>query len=618
MMHWSNRCLEALGLLVCCLLAAAGVSLCPHDAMCSTWAPAAQVNMDDDRDDWGPAIDVDNDGVVWAVWGGRDPAHGDLDIYFARNIGGVWEEPRRLHADNQVDDPIPMLSIGRDGVPWVAWKSGYDFRNWDLVVSRWSGGWWSEPDTLAGGLYVTAAQGISALDSTDVWVVWDSIKEESPYDWDVKVRGYSEGSWGETFQFGVKEDDDHRPSVTVDSVGMPWVSWGRYSNTGGWGNIKFTRRESDGWSSPSDLNDPGTGGFYSDLATARDGQIWAVWGGAYLTSHADEEIMCARWSGGGWDTVRTVNEPDWGGEENDQGQAIYAGERSWPAVVWNAVLGPQGPPYVDVRYAAWDGQRWTEEEVVSVYQYPEHGEDIHPDVAVGPDGRVWVAWLKSDGPPGYDQDVYVTYSDDALPIVVHDWSVEASEVGVELNWSAFGYRDLGSFDVYRLEVSGEDTCEGREIPERAVKINEGPLVGAERMTYVDGDVKDEGEYCYWLDHTEGDGTRRSYIVGSAVVPVRSLGDEIRMVYPNPSGGGVSVAFEMREEGEVEFEVYDVAGRKVRAVALGRKSRGVYEGERAFDWNARNGDGERVPAGVYMMRMVVGGEPVDSAKAVLLP
>ncbi len=610
-------CLRALRSLAFCVLAAAVLCLSPDNASCSTWAPAVRVNVDDDRDDWGAAIDVDNDGVVWVVWCGRDPAQGDLDIYFARNITGVWEEPRRLHADNTVDERFPRMSIGRDGVPWVVWTSGYSFSNWDLLVSRWSGGWWSEPDTLARGLHIISGREISALDSTNVWVVWDSLREESPYDWDVMVRAYREDSWGETFQFGLKEDDDFAASVTVDTVGMPWVSWGRYSNTGGLTTLKFCRRELEGWSSPSGLNDPGTDGMYSDLATARDGQIWAVWGGAYLTSRADEEIMCARWSSGGWDTVRTVNEPDWGIYENDQGQAIYAGERSWPAVVWNDVHPPGVLPRVDVRYAAWDGQGWTEEEVVSVYQYPEYGEDMDPDVAVGPDGRVWLAWLKRDGPPGYDEDVYVTYSDDALPVVVHDPSVEASEMGIELGWGVFGYGELGSFDVYRLEGGAVESCEGRDIAEGAVKINEGPLVGSEHMSYMDFDVMDGVRYCYWIEHMEEGEGSRSYRLGSAVVPVRSLGNRIRYVYPDPSGAGASVAYEVSGGGEVGFEIYDVAGRKVRALGLGRKARGIYEGDRTFSWDGRSGDGKRVPSGVYAVSMVVGGKPVDSAKAVLV-
>ena len=328
------------------------------------------------------------------------------------------------------------------------------------------------------------------------------------------------------------------------------------------------------------------------------------------------EVLCSVYEDSAWTFLGSVNLPDGEKPRRDGASKCYGNAKCWPVAVWYTVLRPEGPPYYELKFSAWDGQGWTPQEIIPTYQPPELGEDTYPDVAVGPDGRVWVAWLKADEGPDYDKDIYVTYSDDALPVVVHDESVGLVEDGVELKWKASGYGDLGFFDVYRMEAAS-DSCEGRDIPEGAIRVNEASLPGAEVMSYVDIDVEDEAGYCYWLEHIGANGTQRSYEVGHVVVPLRELGDVIRRVYPNPSVGGMWVEYEMSEGGEVSFEVFDVGGRVIRSVNVGLKPRGVYTGERGFRWDGLDGSGREVPSGVYLVRMVVGGRPSSEAKAVLV-
>jgi hypothetical protein len=212
----------------------------------------------------------------------------------------------------------------------------------------------------------------------------------------------------------------------------------------------------------------------------------------------------------------------------------------------------------------------------------------------------------------------VTYSDDALPVVVHGCSTSVGSEGIELSWEAFGYGDLGEFDIYRLEVAEGDSCGGRAIPSGAVRVNAVPLAGAERMEYLDSDVEAGKGYCYWLRWSGPGGEQREYWCGRAVASRVSLGDGIRGVYPNPSGEGIWIEYEVGVEGEVVFEIYDVRGRLVKVEGIGVRARGIYEGESGYSWDGRGSGGERVPSGVYVVRMLVGGRAVASAKAVILP
>lgn len=585
-------------------------------ALCSSWAPAVRVSLDDRYDDWGPAIDVDSKGVVWVVWDGRDPVELDREVYFTRWVSGVWDEPQRLHGDNRVDDTFPRICVGRDDVPWVAWKTGYDFRNWDVVVSKWSDGWWSEPDTLAEGVFFVAENEVCAWDSERAWVSWHTHSASPPYDFEVYVRSYVDGVWGQVWTFDRSAYQDWRPSLTAAGPDEAWIVWDSSPTEAGRTKICASRSSGASWGQPAEISKGVATGSMARNAVDPLGDVWAIWGGPYLSDLWNEEVLYNRCSGGVWESVGKVNVPDDRGQ-SDIRPVIYAGDRSWPAVAWNAVLDPDDPPYVDVRYSAWDGQGWTPEEVISVYEPPEMGWDEYPDVAVGPDGRVWVAWLKEDGPPGKDKDVVVTYSDDALPVVTYDCAARQVWEGIELNWKAFGYGDLGSYNVYRLERSAVDSLGSREIPSRSARVNSRRLAGVEEVSYVDRGVADHVEYCYWLEHESPEGVKRTYWVGREVAPARELRDRIRAVWPNPSGAGVSVNYEVRAQSAVSFQVFDAAGRMVTLADLGRRDRGIYEAEEAYFWDGRGRHGNKVPAGIYFVSMKTGAKLVDESKIVLL-
>jgi hypothetical protein len=83
-----------------------------------------------------------------------------------------------------------------------------------------------------------------------------------------------------------------------------------------------------------------------------------------------------------------------------------------------------------------------------------------------------------------------------------------------------------------------------------------------------------------------------------VGPVRF---ELR-VGPLPARHDVTVHFGIATEGPVRLEVFDVAGRTVRVLASGRYTPGAY----TLPWDLHDGDGRRLGAGVYFVRLTAGG------------
>lgn len=71
------------------------------------------------------------------------------------------------------------------------------------------------------------------------------------------------------------------------------------------------------------------------------------------------------------------------------------------------------------------------------------------------------------------------------------------------------------------------------------------------------------------------------------------------VFPSPAADRASVRFELGAASRVRADVFDIAGRRVRA--LGDESRS--EGPQVFTWDGRDDRGRSVAAGAYLFRVV---------------
>jgi hypothetical protein len=94
--------------------------------------------------------------------------------------------------------------------------------------------------------------------------------------------------------------------------------------------------------------------------------------------------------------------------------------------------------------------------------------------------------------------------------------------------------------------------------------------------------------------------------GSVAVDEEQLTDPARLalsVAPSPFRFGTTVDYALAERTAVRLAVYDVAGRRVRLLDAGEREAGL----RHVPWNGRNDRGERVAAGVYLIRLEAGAD-----------
>lgn len=94
-------------------------------------------------------------------------------------------------------------------------------------------------------------------------------------------------------------------------------------------------------------------------------------------------------------------------------------------------------------------------------------------------------------------------------------------------------------------------------------------------------------------HAEGDGV--------VSVPPRfgTPGIHVGAVTPQPASGAQRILLTLPRASQVRVDVYDLRGRHVRTLADGTKP----AGEVLLNWDGRDGEGRRVPTGVYFLRGV---------------
>jgi hypothetical protein len=73
-------------------------------------------------------------------------------------------------------------------------------------------------------------------------------------------------------------------------------------------------------------------------------------------------------------------------------------------------------------------------------------------------------------------------------------------------------------------------------------------------------------------------------------------------YPNPFNPSTSIAFSVKEAGEVQLSIYNLHGQEVRTLASGNYASGKY----AITWDGKDERGQIVPSGVYLYKLRVNG------------
>jgi len=181
-----------------------------------------------------------------------------------------------------------------------------------------------------------------------------------------------------------------------------------------------------------------------------------------------------------------------------------------------------------------------------------------------------------------------------LPRAYLSWTLGSASG--QVGWNL--YREVGP------RTSGSQSPGGTRLNER--------LLASFIRSIVDDEVVAGAENRYRLEAAFGDGRLLTVAEGSFFAP---SGSRLGRPYPNPfrsADGGVTVPYRAAiAGGSVTLRVVDVRGRLVREITSPAPVSGGFG---AVVWDGRNGDGRRIPSGVYYL--YVRGQGIDDARSVV--
>ncbi len=178
-------------------------------------------------------------------------------------------------------------------------------------------------------------------------------------------------------------------------------------------------------------------------------------------------------------------------------------------------------------------------------------------------------------------------------------SLDGATKSIHLNDASMNVTIVGNFDVTQQNIAPDFQHTGMWYDYfYGDSIN---------VTNTNGNISLEpGEYHIFTDvkletPDIGLGLENNYIENG----------KISYVYPNPSYGDVNIVFYLNERSNVELNIYNINGQKIKNLNNGY----LGNGNHSFIWDAMTDDGRSVDKGVYFYELKVNGR-VEVNKIVL--
>ena len=253
------------------LLITTGVFAPPSQAV--EWSADIRLTLDDDSDT-SPSITQAIDGNIWVVW--SSDRTGNMELFYKVYDGSSWSDATQLTTNSSYDSH-PAITGANDGNIWVVWvsdRTGTD--NLELFYKVYDGSSWSDATQLTTYSYWDSHPAIMEDSEDNIWVVWESDRNE--HDVDIYYKVFNGSSWSnETPVTTDQNADDRYPSIMQAMGGMVWIVFTKLSETDPNGDVYYKLFDGTSWSKDirrtwhtgSDLN--------PSIAQDGDGAIWIVW-----------------------------------------------------------------------------------------------------------------------------------------------------------------------------------------------------------------------------------------------------------------------------------------------------------------------------------------------------
>jgi hypothetical protein len=210
--------------------------------------------------------------------------------------------------------------------------------------------------------------------------------------------------------------------------------------------------------------------------------------------------------------------------------------------------------------------------------------------------------------------------DNPLPVTFGSFFAYLDSHSAILNWNTVSEVNLSHWNVLRAET---------EIENEISRLNGYPIWASgtsfseQHYSFTDDSIDENTErYFYWIEGVEYSGASNNHGPFEFIlshpdnpdVPEMPLIYGLRQNYPNPFNPTTSISFIASEESNIDVDVYNVKGQKIRTLFHDQVEKDkIYQ----IEWNGETDEGNKVGSGIYFYQLKKNGKIESTRKCLLL-
>ena len=515
-----------------------------------------------------------------AIWRDFRLGYRQVGYGYTFDGGATWTNPGLFVDVHYPRDSDPALTVSADGTFYamlLAYTGNTNQSNGMLMFRSTDGGmtWEDRGFAINGVPNVFEDKEFIACDRTDsphrgrIYMVWDRFYETNIY----CVSSSNEGDTWTTARRVSDQSSNQFPTPAVGQDGTLYVAWTYFG-----GYLRFDKSTDGGLTFGSDRN---VTSIYNPHPTLN--------GGIESPAHPAMDV--------------------------DISDGPYRGR------IYIAYLNRVGSSDYDiyVRFSDDQGSSWSNAIRINDDAFNNGRDQFHPWLTVDNLGIVTAVWLDRRHDPqnlawhctiSQSTDGGVTWTPNqqvsTMPSHPYDTALgEAIEIDYDADREAKVERGPKLPGPIRRamereqRVSNADETEGGWTP----RPDQDELRAGTIGEYIGIASYDGFATAVWTDTRHGNQDTYAGIREALNAVEEPAGEAVLLrVGPNPADGPVAVRYQVPSDGWVKLEVYDVSGRRVRAL-VDRKLRA---GDHAFVWDGTDQIGRPVANGSYWVRYAAEG------------
>ncbi|HRY84451.1 MAG TPA: T9SS type A sorting domain-containing protein, partial [Candidatus Cloacimonadota bacterium] len=248
---------------------------------------------------------------------------------------------------------------------------------------------------------------------------------------------------------------------------------------------------------------------------------------------------------------------------------------------------------------------------VDYSQLTAYKRTIHGTPFFEPCATVWNAPYLDVSVTSFSEIILGGPEESTLPVELSSFTASINaQNNVSLNWITQSETGVIGFNVYRAPL---DDLECAQLV--SPLINATNTSTTQSYVYVDKDLYEPGEYYYWLQNVDLDGSMAFHgpisitYTGNDSNHSPNIGpvDGINQTYPNPFNPNVFISYGLTKAAKVDLAIYNLRGQLVSRLVDAPRESGSYR----VIWNGIHDSGSACSSGVYIVRMTAGGKTWSS-------